>query len=194
MGAGKSTVRDALVSQGLPFIDLDQVGHDVLKLDVVKEELVEAFGRSILDNSGEIIRQELANKAFLSPADTRKLNRITMPRIEEAFGMLLDSYKVQGVPAVVIEYSVFKDKVSSLAWNADVIIAVVAPIDERIKRAVGAGFQEEDVLRRIAAQITDADRIDAADVVLKNDSSKQDLYNLAVDWWDTYKSTGIINS
>ena len=30
MGAGKSTARKALVEQGLPNIDLDQVGHDVL--------------------------------------------------------------------------------------------------------------------------------------------------------------------
>ena len=29
MGAGKSTARKALVDEGLPFIDLDKVGHDV---------------------------------------------------------------------------------------------------------------------------------------------------------------------
>ena len=30
MGAGKSTARKALVDAGLPYIDLDKVGHDVL--------------------------------------------------------------------------------------------------------------------------------------------------------------------
>ena len=38
MGAGKSTARKALVEQGLPNIDLDQVGHDVLLWDTVKSE------------------------------------------------------------------------------------------------------------------------------------------------------------
>ncbi|MEE8722248.1 MAG: dephospho-CoA kinase, partial [Eggerthellaceae bacterium] len=49
MGAGKSTARRALVDQGLPVIDLDQVGHDVLTWDVVKDDLIGAFGLSILD-------------------------------------------------------------------------------------------------------------------------------------------------
>lgn len=187
MGAGKSTARDALVDQGLPFIDLDQVGHDVLKWDIVKGELVDAFGEGILDGKGEVIRQELANKAFPTPEGIRTLNRITMPRIEEAFGDKIDEYKSQGADAVVVEYSVFKDKVSSLAWNADVVLAVVAPLEERVKRAVESGFQEEDVRRRIAAQITDADRIEAADVVFENVSTKEALYDKVSQWWDSYK-------
>ena len=54
MGAGKSTARKALVEQGLPNIDLDQVGHDVLLWDTVKSELVETFGEDILGADGEI--------------------------------------------------------------------------------------------------------------------------------------------
>ena len=36
MGAGKSTARKALVDAGLPYIDLDKVGHDVLAWDTVR--------------------------------------------------------------------------------------------------------------------------------------------------------------
>ena len=57
MGAGKSTARKALVEQGLPNIDLDQVGHDVLLWDTVKSELVETFGEDILGSDGEIDRR-----------------------------------------------------------------------------------------------------------------------------------------
>ena len=32
MGAGKSTARKVLAEQGVPYIDLDKVGHDVLLL------------------------------------------------------------------------------------------------------------------------------------------------------------------
>ena len=60
MGAGKSTARKALVEQGLPNIDLDQVGHDVLLWDTVKSELVETFGEDILGADGEIDRRALA--------------------------------------------------------------------------------------------------------------------------------------
>ena len=85
MGAGKYTARKALNDVGLPYIDLDKVGHDIHSWDTVKEELRETFGDDVFDAQGCVDRAALAAKAFVSPAETRKLNRITMPRIEEAY-------------------------------------------------------------------------------------------------------------
>ena len=188
MGSGKSTASHALVDQGLALIDLDKVGHDILKWDIVKDDLVEAFGEDILDESGEVSRKALAAKAFATPADTRKLNRITMPRIEEAFTVMIEELEAKGTDAVVVEYSVFRNRETSLAYGADVVIAVLAPIDLRIERAVASGFEEEDVRQRIARQITDADRVEAADVVFNNDSSKEELANDVITWWKSYSS------
>ncbi len=187
MGAGKSTATKAITDQGIPMIDLDKVGHDVLKWELVKEELVEAFGEDILDADGEITRSAVAYKAFRTPADTRRLNRITMPRIEEKYTEILHDIENSGADVVVVEYSAFKNRETSLAYSADVVIAVLAPIDLRIERAVASGFDEEDVKRRIARQITDADRIEAADVVFNNNSTKEELYLKVQNWWDDYK-------
>ena len=85
--------------------DRDKVGHDVLMWDTVKEELVETFGEDILDEDGEVIRPALAKKAFVSPAETRKLNRITMPRIEDAYTDRLAELEREGHEAVVVELS-----------------------------------------------------------------------------------------
>ncbi len=186
MGAGKSTASRALTDQGLPLIDLDKVGHDILKWEIVKEELAEAFGDDIFDEEGEVIRPKLAAKAFKTPADTRKLNRITMPRIEESYTEMLHDIEDSGAEAVIVEYSAFKNRESSLAYSADVVIAVLAPTDIRIERAVASGFDEDDVRRRIARQITDADRVEAADVVFNNNSSKDELYNKVLAWWESY--------
>lgn len=188
MGAGKSTARKALTDQGLDYIDLDKVGHDILKWEIVKEELVEAFGADILGDDGEVVRQRLAAKAFVSPAETRKLNRITMPRIEEAYSDMVDELAAKGAEAVVVEYSVFKNRSTSLAYSADVVIGVLAPLDMRIERAVSAGWDEDDVRRRIALQITDAERIDASDVVFNNDSTPEELRNEVLAWWNDYKT------
>ncbi len=189
MGAGKSTARKALVDQGLPYIDLDKVGHDVLRWDVVKEELVDTFGEDILDDQGEINRSALANKAFVSPAETRKLNRATMPRIEETYLDMVSELEKQGCEAVVVEYSVFKDRMTSLAHAADVVIAVIAPLDVRVARAVASGFDEQDVRNRISRQISDADRIEACDIVFENNGTKEELYQQVVNWWEGYKQT-----
>ena len=187
MGAGKSTARKALVDQGLPHIDLDQVGHDVLLWDTVKGELVETFGADILGPDGEIVRSALAAKAFVNPAETRKLNRITLPRIEEAFTDRVAELEGEGHAAVVVEHSVFKNRQTSLAYDADVVMAVLAPLDMRIERAVKAGWEEADVRRRIAQQITDADRIEAADVVFNNDGTPDELRNQVLLWWQEYQ-------
>lgn len=186
MGAGKSTARKALVDQGLPYVDLDQVGHDVLLWDTVKGELVETFGADILGSDGEIVRSALAAKAFVNPAETRKLNRITLPRIEEAFTDRVAELESEGHVAVVVEHSVFKNRQTSLAYDADVVMAVLAPLDMRIERAVKAGWEEADVRRRIAQQITDADRIEAADVVFNNDGTPDELRNQVLAWWAEY--------
>lgn len=186
MGAGKSTARKALVEQGLPNIDLDRVGHEILTWDTVKTELVEAFGEDIVDGDGSIDRRALAAKAFVSPAETRKLNRITLPRIEEAFTDRVSELEREGHVAVVVENSVFKNRRMSLAYDADVVMAVLAPIDVRIARAVKSGWDEADVRRRIAQQISDADRIEASDVVFNNDGSPEELRNQVLAWWDEY--------
>lgn len=189
MGSGKSTASKALVDQGLDLIDLDKVGHDILRWEVVKEDLQEAFGDDIFDSDGEVVRARLAAKAFATPADTRKLNRITMPRIEEAFTDMIDELEARGAEAAVVEYSVFRNRETSLAYGADVVIAVLAPVDLRIERAVASGFDEDDVRQRIARQITDADRVEAADVVFNNDSTKEELYNQVHCWWNGYRAT-----
>lgn len=189
MGAGKSTARKVLVEQGVPYIDLDKVGHDVLLWPTVKEELVETFGDDILGEDGEVNRASLAAKAFVNAAETRKLNRITLPRIEEVYTDQVAELEKEGHTAVVVEYSVFKNRSSSLAYDADVVLAVLAPIDQRIERAVKSGWEEEDVRRRIAQQITDADRIEAADVVFNNAGSPDEIRNDILAWWNDYKKT-----
>ena len=188
MGPGKSTARKALVDQGLEYIDLDLIGHEILHWEIVKEDVSATFGEDVLDPDGEINRKALARKAFVSPAETRKLNRITQPRIEDAFTTKLDELEAAGCPAVVVEYSVFKSRQMSLAYLADIVIAVLAPLEVRIERAVASGFDEADVRRRIAQQITDAERIEQADVVFNNDGTKEELYNKVVNWWNEYNA------
>lgn len=190
MGAGKSTARKALVDEGLPYIDLDVVGHEVLKWDIVKEELHEAFGDDVFDEDGEVVRRALAAKAFVSPYDTRALNRITLPRIEDAYTQIIDKLEQEDHEAVVVEYSVFKNREIGFMNNADVVIAILAKLDTRIERAVAAGWDEDDVRRRIARQITDAARIDEADVVFNNDGTPEELRNEVTLWWHDYKARG----
>lgn len=183
MGAGKTTVLQALEDQGLASIDLDAIGHEVLRWPRVRDDLVRAFGSEILGDDGQIDRRALAAKAFQNPTATRKLNHLTLPRIEDAYRDRIDTFEAAGVPAVAVEYSAFKNREGSLANDADEIIAVLAPVEQRVARAVAKGFDEADVRRRIASQITDEDRSRAADVVFVNDGAPRELYDAVTQWW-----------
>ena len=187
MGAGKSTATHALNKRGLKTIDLDKLGHEVLHWDTVKEDMVKEFGEDILDENGEIVRHRLAQKCFVTEEATHKLNSISMPRIEQAYMETLEELESKGHKACIVECSVFKSRNGSLAYTADVVVAVIAEMQTRIKRAVASGWQESDVRARIARQITDADRIEAADVVFTNDGTKEELEHQALKWWDSYR-------
>ena len=112
-----------------------------------------------------------------------------MPRIEESFTDQLDELEREGNKAVVVEYSVFKNRQTSMANGADVVIAVLAPLDARIERAVKSGWDEADVRNRIARQISDAERIEQADVVFNNDGTPEQLREKVIAWWTEYAKT-----
>ena len=68
-------------------------------------------------------------------------------------------------------------------------MAVLAPVELRVRRAVAAGWDEADVRQRIARQITDDERRALADVSFENAGSPDELYDQVVAWWkrDTAK-------
>ena len=189
MGAGKSTVLKALVDAGLTCIDLDKVGHALLHEAAVKSAIADTFGADVLDEDGEVVRSELARRAFADSDETRKLNGIMHPRIEDALNEQLDMLEQQGCEAVVVEYSAFEDRSMPIARLADTVVAVVAPLQMRVDRAIAAGFDGEDVRRRIDRQIADAERIRQADVVFENDGSKEELYGKVQAWWKEFTAT-----
>lgn len=188
MGAGKSTVLRAFKDQGVPLIDLDKIGHMVLTWDTVKDDLRLAFGPEVFDDQGEVNRAALAAVAFASEHSTHKLNRISLPRIEEALTDEVDRLALAGAKFVVIEYSAFKGKENSLASDADYIVAVVAPLEDRVARAVAHGWDEQDVRARIARQISDDLRREAADVVFSNDGTPEQLYEQVSSWWREFSA------
>lgn len=188
IGAGKSSVSAILAEQGIERIDLDQIGHEILAFDDVKAQLSLAFGADVLDKKGSIQRPLLAQRAFSSQEQTQQLEDITRPSIEACFAQRLAFLEEKGFPAVVVEFSAFKNRIldKGIVGERDTIIAVVASVERRVARAVAKGWTEQDVRRRIARQITDEDRRRASDVVFTNEGSFDELRNTVLDWWDSF--------
>lgn len=188
IGSGKSTVSAAFRDLGAAFIDLDVVGHDILLRDDLKADLVAAFGPEIIGADGEVVRPELAKRAFVSPEKTALLNATTHPRLIEEAKRRLAAFEEDGALATVIEISPYDGPDGSFGVftdMADAVVAVVAPDEVRVQRAVGRGFAEADVRNRMARQASDSDRRRWATHVVVNDSTIEALRWEVEEIWDS---------
>ncbi|MDO4533827.1 MAG: dephospho-CoA kinase [Coriobacteriia bacterium] len=187
IGSGKSTVSGAFRDLGAAFIDLDKVGHEILLRDDVKADLVAAFGSEIIGDDGEIVRPELAKRAFVSPESTEQLNNATQPRIIEEAKSRMAAFEEDGALATVIEISPYdgpQGRFGVFTDMADATVAVVAPIEVRVKRAAGK-FSEEDICNRIARQASDEQRRSWATHVVVNDGTVAALRWEVEEIWDS---------
>ena len=82
IASGKSTVSRLLAAKGAFTINLDEMGHELLKRgSPVMDKLIEAFGTGILDSSGDVSRQKLGAIVFNDVAARERLNAIMHPPI-----------------------------------------------------------------------------------------------------------------
>ena len=111
IGSGKSTVAQFLAEFGATVMELDKLGHEVLKPGgEVWESVVNEFGRDIVSPSGEIDRARLGKIVFNDPEALARLNRITHPVIDDMVKARLEEYRRQGVDEVVLEAAVLLDR------------------------------------------------------------------------------------
>ena len=104
VGAGKSTVAAELVRLGCALVDADAIGHDLLKDPQVHARFRRQWGEEVLDAAGHIDRSAVARRVFDSPADLRRLNAITHPRIRRGIMEQLRRYQADpSVPAIVLD-------------------------------------------------------------------------------------------
>lgn len=84
IASGKSTVAAMLRGRGCNVLEMDPIGHELLKPgEDAYDEVVREFGRDILDGSGAINRGRLAGVVFADERKRERLNAILHPRILE---------------------------------------------------------------------------------------------------------------
>jgi len=173
IGSGKSTVAAMFAALGAPVLDLDQVGHAVVAPGSAGlAQLVETFGRDILNPDASLNRKALARHCFSDAGQTAKLNAIMHPLIRHAEQAWLQQQ--QGEYAI-IEASVLLE--SGGAERMDAVIVVLADLTLRRQRVLDRGDRSPDEFDAIVdRQVNDSDRRDAADFVIVNTAGMVDLH------------------
>lgn len=82
IASGKSTVAAVLRSRGCNVLEMDPIGHELLKPgEDAYDEVVREFGQDILDESGAVNRGKLGALVFGDERKRERLNAILHPRI-----------------------------------------------------------------------------------------------------------------
>jgi dephospho-CoA kinase len=181
IGSGKSAVGELLQELGAVIIDSDELARTVIERGTPGfDQVVTRFGDEIL-TAGEIDRAKLATLVFKTPELRLELEAIIHPLVRESAEKIMNTLPKDAV--VVNEIPLLFE--TGGAKRFDYVIAVQAPIDERIARLVKRGLKEYEIQQRIAAQATDEQRASIASKVLTNDGSLDELRAQVQKIWDT---------
>jgi len=166
IGSGKSTVAGFMAELGAAVIELDKVGHEVLKSGgPAYKKAVSEFGKDILDSGGEIDRAKLGRLVFNSPEALARLNRITHPAIDKILKERLEGLRRRGVKVVVLEAAAILE--AGKGSQAEELWVTTAPEKTVLKRLrERSGYSAAESRARLRSQMPDAERLRHADVVI----------------------------
>jgi len=172
IGAGKSTVADALRERGAVVIDADAIAREVVAPGTpALVALGERFGADILGTDGALDRAALAAKAFVDDESRAALEAITHPAIGEEFVRRIAA----APPDAIVVHDVPLLAESKRGTGYDCVIVVEAPTEIRLDRLERRGVARDDAARRMAAQASDEERRALATWVVDNAGDRAEL-------------------
>jgi dephospho-CoA kinase len=173
IAAGKSTVAQMFREAGIPVICADELAHDAVKPGKpALEEIRQAFGPDVIDESGQLDRPAMANRVFRDPEKRRLLESIIHPRVAEEKDRRIAEFESQGHTVVLVDVPLLYES----GWqNAfDLIVVVYAPRSMQEQRlVVRDGMSEDDARARLDAQMSIEEKKKLADRVVDNSAGLQ---------------------
>lgn len=171
IGSGKTLVSDHFAELDVPIIDTDIIARQIVRPgEPALAELSDAFGGHILKSNGELDRDALRKVAFAKMQNKRKLDAITHPAIRAKTINQIDEIKSMYCVVVVP----LLKKGSPFVKMMDHIVVVTAEQKTRIKRVMQRNqLTQAEVVKIIATQASDEQRVELADDIITNDGSIQ---------------------
>jgi dephospho-CoA kinase len=176
VATGKSTVAKMFKRCGAVVIDADELARDVVKPGKPAwREIVELFGKTVLNQDRSLNRQALGSIVFRNPTKRRQLERIIHPRVAREQVRLTKAIARKDSKAVVI-YEVPLLFEAGVDKRVDKTIVVTADRQTQIARLKKRnGLSRAEAIRRIRSQMPLAKKIQQADHALNGTLSRPSL-------------------
>ena len=174
-GVSMAVYNRLIRAAGFRCVDADQVAREVLLPgSPCIVQLQQEFGADIVDEAGQVRRRLLADRAFATPQGTARLTAITQPEIYHRLDLAMAEARQAGeklffVDGAVIVGTPFQKRCSHL-------VLVAAPYETSVQRICARdGIAPEMARRRLDAQLPENVLRAAADFVIENDGTLQQM-------------------
>jgi dephospho-CoA kinase len=173
IASGKSAVAEIFAQLGTPVLDTDQIARDVVEPGTpTLAQLVAEFGDDILDAGGRLDRARMRARVFADTEQRKRLEAITHPAIREELAARAQRaqgpYQIHVIP-LLIE--------SGRNELYDRVLLVDTTEEAQLKRLTARDNSNLELAQQIlAAQASREDRLEAADDVIVNTGTLEDLH------------------
>ena len=177
IGSGKSEVLKYFSSlPGAAVCRADDVGMQLQKKGgKAYEPIVNAFGREILKDDGELDRQKIGDIVFRDPDSLAVLNSIVHPLVEDQIRQEVRCSVEMGKDVFVVESAILLDV--GYREFCDEVWYVRAPLETRIGRIVQTRHMSgERAAAVIERQMTDEQFCEKCDFIIDNSGDLEDMY------------------
>ncbi len=173
IGSGKSAVTDRLAQLGITIVDADVAARIVVEPgQPALTAIADHFGSGIIQQDGCLDRAALRRIVFEHPDERQWLEGVTHPAIREEITRQLDS---ADSPYVVLSSPLLLE--ASQNSFADLVVVVDVPESVQLERTMKRDDNNAELVHQImAAQLNRDDRLGAADMVIDNSGSLENLY------------------
>jgi dephospho-CoA kinase len=184
IASGKSAAANMFAELGVPVLDTDQIARDVVEPGTaVLAQLVAEFGADILEPSGRLNRQEVRQRVFADPSERGKLEAITHPAIRAELARraqaAIGPYQIHVIPLLVE---------TGRAHQYQRVLVVDCPPEIQLQRLMSRdGSSAAEAQRILQAQATRQQRLDAADDVIVNTGTVDDLRQFVLTLHGNYR-------
>lgn len=165
IGSGKTVVSRLLEVMGVPMYIADFHAKRLIQSDLfIRDSLVSLLGTDVY-LGGMLNKKMLARYIFDDTKNLSKVNAIIHPVVKADFEKWIKAhnrFKFVGIEAAILIEAGFVESV-------DKVVLVYAPFETRIRRAMlRDSSSREEVLSRIKNQISDDEKQQYADFVIRN--------------------------
>jgi dephospho-CoA kinase len=170
IATGKSVAGRLLLERDYALVDTDDLARAVVAPgEPALLEIVNAFGKGIVDQNGALDRVRLAQIVFSDPVARQRLELIVHPPIRACWKAMVEKWRGEGRPAAFVSIPLLYE--TDAAAEFDSVVCLACSADTQRQRMRDRGWTLEHVRQRLSAQWPLEEKVTLANYVLWSDTT-----------------------